>query len=547
MNAVAVVIRAAMAAAIAAPVGIALTSVSAGIAEAQFHSDFGAFGGQQYLSQRQSGGGRSRGGGKSSGGRLHLDNCYSGVSDFCRPRRVIVIPHEPYYPPEYGPEVYYEPEYDPADLPSNRNKPKKPVKQAKPKKEPVKQAKPKPKKPQTDTAGGASQAARRDSVPNEVLVEVSMSVPESEVDALAAAQRIEKLGSTEISLLNTRIYRWRITDGRPADQVVAAISADSRVSGAHLNRVFSLQQNLANAGPPQYAAGKMKLSEVHNLTQGENVLIALIDSGADASHPELKGAIAESFDAVGGENKPHAHGTGMAGAIVGQANLKGVAPKARLLDVRAFSPTGKTDDGTTFDVVKGMDWAARKGAKVFNLSFAGPKDELMSRVIQAAIKKGIVVIAAAGNAGPKSPPLFPGAEPGVIAVTSTNAEDGATPFANRGDYLTVAAPGADILLAAPKRAYTVSSGTSISAAYVSGMAALILSLHPQADPKEIAAVLTGTAKDLGAKGRDKDFGAGLANPVAALEMLEPIPQTVASPGGASPAQLAPLIADQPVR
>lgn len=543
MSAVAIFLRAAMAAAIAAPVGIAFGALSASDAKAQFRPDFSAFGGHEYLSQSRGNGGGSRGGGGksgSSGGRLHLDNCYSGISDFCRPRRDVVVPHDPYYPRHYGPEVYYEPEYDPADLPSRTGgKP--------PKKPPVKQAKPKPKKPQNEKAAGAVQTARNDIVPNEVIVEVPLSVPESEVDALAAAQRIEKLGSTEIALLNTRIYRWRITDGRPAAQVVAAISADSRVSGAHFNRVFTLQQNLANAGPPQYAADKMKLAEVHNLAQGENVLIALIDSGADGSHPELKGAIAESFDAVGGENKPHAHGTGMAGAMVGQDLLKGVAPKARVLDVRAFSPTGKTEDGTTFDVVRGMDWAAGKGAKVFNLSFAGPKDELMSRVIQAAIKKGIVVVAAAGNAGPKSPPLFPGAEPGVIAVTSTNAQDGGTPFANRGDYVAVAAPGADILLAAPKKAYAVSSGTSISAAYVSGMAALILSQHPNADSKEIAAVLTGTAKDLGPKGRDKEFGAGLANPLAALETMEPIAQTIALPGGASPAQLAPAIADQPVR
>jgi subtilisin family serine protease len=545
MNAVAVALRAVLAAAIAAPVGIVFTSVSAGNAKAQFAASDFAIPGGKYLSAQTGGGSRggrgggSRGGGKSgSGGRLHLDNCYSGVTDFCRPRRVIVVPQEP-----YGPEVYSEPEYDPADLPSNRNKPKK---------KPVKQAKPKPKKPQTDKSGGVKQAVQQNIRPDEVIVEVPLSVPESEVDALAAAQRIEKLGSTEISLLNTRIYRWRITDGRAPAQVVAALTADSRVSAAHLNRVFSLQEKPANAGPPQYAADKMKLSEVHNLTQGENILIALIDSGADAAHPELKGVIAESFDAVGGKFEPHAHGTGMAGAIAGQAVVKGVAPKAHILNVRAFSPAGKTEDGTTFDVVRGMDWAARKGARVFNLSFAGPKDELMSRVIQAAIKKGIVVIAAAGNAGPKSPPLFPGAEPGVIAVTSTNAEDGVTPFANRGDYVMVAAPGVDILLAAPKKAYAVSSGTSISAAYVSGMAALILSLHPDADPKEVAAVLTGTARDLGAKGRDKEFGAGLANPLAALETMEPIPQTVAAPAATAPAVqtpahagFAPAIAGQP--
>ncbi|BCJ90946.1 hypothetical protein IZ6_16810 [Terrihabitans soli] len=496
MNAVTVLIRAALAAAIAAPIGIAFTSVSASDAKAQFSANFG-FGGGHFLSQNQ---GRSRGGGGSGkgGDRFHTDKCYAGLADFCRPKIKVIPQVDTYY---YPPEYYEEPMGAPT---------KKPVKQAKPKKTPEK-------------AGGTPPVARRDFVPNEVLVEVPLSTPESEVDALASAQGIQKLGSTEISLLNTRIYRWRIPNGRPVDQVVAAISADSRVAGAHYNRLFALQQAANNSVPPQYATTKLKLPEAHTVTRGENVLVAVIDSGADTSHPDLKGSFVETFDAVGGKFEPHAHGTGMTGAIVGHGNLQGVAPGARILNVRAFSPTGKTQDGTTFDVVRGMDWAASKGARVFNLSFAGPKDELMSRVIKAAIARGIVVVAAAGNAGPKSPPLYPGAEPGVIAVTSTDATDGVTTFANRGTYLTVAAPGVDILVAAPKKAYAISSGTSISAAYVSGMAALMIARNPNTTPKEVLTVLVGTAKDLGIKGRDKDFGAGLVDSVAALETMEPTP------------------------
>lgn len=530
MSAVTVFLRTAMVAAIALPAGAAVITLNVSDAQAQFSAGFGSGGhfsdrldfGGKYISQRGGNSGGNSGGGKrgSSGGgsRFHVDRCRTGMHEFCRPPKVVIVPQvDPYY----APEAYYEypPQYDYKDLPSR-------------KKPPVKQAK--PKKPTEKAA--ATRAARRDFVPNEVLVEVPLSTPEADVDALATAQRIEKLGSTEIALLNTRIYRWRIPPGRTVDQVVASISADARVSGAHYNKVFTLQQNTAANVPAQYAAEKMKLNEVHAVTRGENVLVALIDSGADTQHPELAGVVVKSFNAAGGEDIPHAHGTGMASAIAGHAMLKGVAPKAKILNVRAFAPTGKTDDGTTFDVVRGMDWAAQQGARVFNLSFAGPQDPLMARVIKAALAKGIVVIAAAGNAGPKSPPLFPGAEPGVIAVTSTNADDGVMPQANRGSYVAVAAPGVDILVAAPKKAYAVSSGTSISAAYVSGMAALILARNPNADAKEIAAVLTGTAKDLGAKGRDKDFGAGLANPVAALESMEPVAQAVSK---TAPAPLVP--------
>jgi subtilisin family serine protease len=532
MSASTVMIRTVLAAAIAVPGGALFNSLSAGDAQAQFSMGFGL--GGHYLSQRgqsSSGGGNRKRDSGPKGGRFHTDRCMTAMYDFCRPNRGKLIIQQatpyPYYEPGYVPE------YDPADLPSRQG--------GKPPKKLVKQAD--PKKPNT---AGAAQVARRDFVPNEVLVEVPLSTPEAEVDALATQQRIQKLGSTEIALLNTRIYRWRITDGRPVDQVVAAIGADARVSGAHVNHLFQLQQVATTSIPAQYAADKMKLNDVHALTRGENVLVALIDSGADAQHPELAGSVVKSFNAAGGEDIPHAHGTGMASAMVGHAMVRGVAPKAKILNVRAFAPTGKTDDGTTFDVVRGMDWAAQNGAKVFNLSFAGPQDPLMSRVIKAALSRKIIVVAAAGNAGPKSPPLFPGAEPGVISVTSTDVNDAVMPQANRGSYLTVAAPGVDILVAAPKKAYAVSSGTSISTAYVSGMAALILSRNPTADTKEIAAVLQGTAKDLGVKGRDKDFGSGLANPLAALDAMEPVPQvSKASPTPLSPAAPANAAAQNP--
>ena len=118
--------------------------------------------------------------------------------------------------------------------------------------------------------------------------------------------------------------------------------------------------------------------------------------------------MAQRFDAAGAPEKPHPHGTGMAGAIAAHQRLLGTAPAARLLAVHAFSTNAATAESTTFNILKGINWSVQEGARIINMSFAGPSDPSLARALKAAYDKGIVLIAAAGNAGPKSPPLFPG-------------------------------------------------------------------------------------------------------------------------------------------
>ena len=512
----AVLLNAAFAAATSIAVASGAFFGTAGTAEAQFAPPPGL------------GGGGMRGGGDFEVyDPCAYNDCYR------RPRRPPPPPRHlrPLYPPPHGavilPEPYFEEEHiEPA--PRRRPVKKKADTAKKPKQSP---------RQNTGLPDARGQVAGRDFVADEVLIEFPLSTPQSEIDALAQQQGIERLGSQEITLLNTRLHRWRVPAGRSPGAVAQALRNDSRVTAANLNRIYTLQEGAAApppAGPPQYAAEKLGLREAHSITSGGSTLVALIDSGAAADHPELAGSIAESFDAVGGDFAAHTHGTGMAGAIVAHQQIRGSAPGAKLLNVRAFAANGRTSDGTSFDVVKGMDWAAQKGARVFNLSFAGPRDPLMARVVKAAIEKDIVIIAAAGNQGPKSPPLYPAAESGVIAVTALDAKDGVLKVANRGTYVTLAAPGVDILLPAPGKAYSMSSGTSIATAYVSGIAALMIAQNPEADPKEVYEVLIGTARDLGPKGRDREFGAGLANPVAALEAMAPVPLAVAAPAGDAP-------------
>jgi len=310
------------------------------------------------------------------------------------------------------------------------------------------------------------------------------------------------------------------------------LAADASVRSVQPNYRYLLQDQKAaqtEGDPAQYANAILRLPQAHTLAHGTNVIVAVIDSGIDVKHPELADAIADSFDALGSKEGPHVHGTGVAGAIVSHARLMGSAPAARILAIRAFGVAPKGAESNSFVILKGLDYAAAHGAQIVNMSFAGPKDALIERSIAAVAAKDIVMVAASGNAGPKSPPLYPAANAGVIAVSATDAQDKLFAASNRGSYIAVAAPGVDIFLPAPDGKYQITSGTSFSAAYISGIAALMLERNPALKAGELRAILTQTARDLGAPGRDDLFGAGEADAFAAVSAVVVAP---AAPVGA---------------
>jgi subtilisin family serine protease len=270
----------------------------------------------------------------------------------------------------------------------------------------------------------------------------------------------------------------------------------------------------------QYVANKLRLAEAHKIATGKGVTVAVIDSEIDRAHPEFNNTIAEEFDAVGKPDKPHTHGTGMAGAIASQSRLMGVAPGARTLAIHAFATgTQQSPQATTQAIIAGLEWALNKGARVVNMSFAGPYDPMLALAMKRASEKGAVLIAAVGNAGPKSPPLYPAADPRVIGVTAVDENDQLYQGANVGAQVAVAAPGVDVMVPAPADAYQLTTGTSVAAAHVSGVAALLLEKHPEADAQTILEVLTSSATRLGTK-RDDKLGWGLVDPLAALAELD---------------------------
>src|SRR5207237_7984260 len=129
----------------------------------------------------------------------------------------------------------------------------------------------------------------------------------------------------------------------------------------------------------------------------------------------------------------------------------------------AFDETASSAEATSFQILKALDYAIAKNVRVINMSFAGPRDLMMERTLKTAYDKGIVLVAAAGNAGPKSPPLYPRADPNVIAVTATDAEDKLFTGANPGKYISVSSPSVDILVPAPAADYRTTTGPSVAA------------------------------------------------------------------------------------
>lgn len=359
-------------------------------------------------------------------------------------------------------------------------------------------------------------------------------------DATLSPQQIEQLvrrygliieAQQTIGMLGRPVYTVRIGNGLSVRDVIQAMQGTGVAVQPQYTYGLTQDDNAANEGaaypeeggdPAQYAVRKLQLGAAHRISKGENVIIAVIDSAVDADQPDLAGRVIDRYDAGCGVTAPDAHGTGMAGAIASHAQLLGVAPSAKIIAICAFGGSGGTPEATSVKIIRGLDYAVQHGAKIVNMSFAGPYDPALAQALQVAREKGVLIVAAAGNAGAKSPPLYPGADPNVMAITATDEGDRLFAGANQGKYVALAAPGVNILVPAPNGGVQMTTGTSVATANVSGVAALLLAEKPARTPEDIRAVLVSTAKHLGAAGVNPQFGAGLVDPLRALQQVTPV-------------------------
>ena len=291
----------------------------------------------------------------------------------------------------------------------------------------------------------------------------------------------------------------------------------------------------------QWGLKAIQAKDAWKTTKGSGVTVAVLDTGVDATHPDLEQNTVQGKDVLGmgasrGDRAWARHGTAMAGIVAGHGHGKdgkegvlGVAPEARILPVRVLLEDTDPKRGAARKkhpnaLAEGIRWAADHGADVINLSLGDDSrsahpDAHEDAAVRYALRKGAVVVASAGNGGTKGDHVsYPAAYPGVIAAAAVDRYDARAAFSTRRWYATVSAPGKDVLIADPDRGYYEGWGTSAAAAFVSGAVALVRAAHPELSPAQVKELLADTARNTPEGGRSDALGTGVVDPAAAIEM-----------------------------
>jgi subtilisin family serine protease len=294
-------------------------------------------------------------------------------------------------------------------------------------------------------------------------------------------------------LIDLACFVMDVPQGRSVEEAVRRISRDRDVVFAEPMQVY-----VAKGGPVSYddplfraqpVASAWHLSALHEISTGRSVSVAVIDSGIDGSHPDLSGQLAVNMNFVAGRPfKAENHGTAVAGVIAAKADnhagIVGVAPEARLWGLRAcWQESASATVCDTLSLAKALHYAIERGAAVINMSLAGPRAELLNRLLTAALARRITVVTAYDPTLPDGG--FPASHHGVVAVT-----DNALQPTRRGVYT---APGHDVITTQPGGKWNIASGSSFAAANVSGLFALMRARRSPTDGMLTLVTLRGNS------------------------------------------------------
>jgi subtilisin family serine protease len=319
-----------------------------------------------------------------------------------------------------------------------------------------------------------------------------------EASALAAAHGLRLVDDWPMPAIGIDCFVMEDPGSAPLERALDALAHDPRVAWAQaVNEYRGLEDAGGQLGDPllplQPAARAWRLAELHRASTGRQVMVAVVDSGVDASHPDLAGQLArrENFvDTV--PDAAESHGTAVAGIVAARAGnglgIAGIAPQARLMALRACWEVSRQDTRcNSFTLGKALHFAVINDARVINLSLGGPPDRLLQALIDTALARGIAVIGAVDPE--RADGGFPASYPGVIAVTSS----GDRRLLPAG---ALQAPGTDIPATLPGARWGMVSGSSYAAAQVAGLTALMIALQPSAAAPSRRAFVTAARTSL---------------------------------------------------
>ncbi|MBA4170691.1 MAG: S8 family serine peptidase [Chloroflexi bacterium] len=327
------------------------------------------------------------------------------------------------------------------------------------------------------------------------------------------------------------------TLGRSVNEVLADLRADPNVEYAEPNYRVQLADDGAVAAVDidceltgdQYSLDQMQVRDAWSRTTGGTNVIAVLDTGVQANHPDLMGRVLTGYDFVNYDTNAaddNGHGTWVAGIIAANANdaygIAGISWTDKILPVKIMNSSGM---GNTSDLTSGIIWAADRGAQVINMSVGGfPYSQYVQDAVNYAWDKGSVLVGAAGNNN-REESFYPASFTNVISVSATQCNDEFSHWSSYGPAVDVSAPGSSvhttncIATICPNRswgAHTYISGTSFATPNVAGVVALLRAENPTRSPQWIVDRLISTVDDLGYSGWDKRYGHGRVNAFRAL-------------------------------
>jgi thermitase len=354
-------------------------------------------------------------------------------------------------------------------------------------------------------ASGGTSATRDPIVAGQVIVRLRDA---ADLPALATQYSLDPTPIDQLSI--APLFLMRIADGVSPEVRALALAADWRVQYAESNVVGSSAEDQGSTSwssggsaetfVGQWAPTVMRLPQAFRVTRGAGVTVAVLDTGVDTTHPALAGHVIDGYDFVDNDTDPsevgiagvdraYGHGTFVSGLVAL------AAPDARIMPVRVLDPNGM---GDVWRLAKSMVWAAVNGADVINLSLGTNTrthvaNELISNL--AVSGRGIVVVAAAGNAA-SSQPEFPAGEGGsrLLSVGATTPSDTLASFSDFGSWVDVSAPGASVWSTIPGGQYATWSGTSMATGLASGEAALVRAAYPYLSAQTVISRITNTAR-----------------------------------------------------
>ena len=364
---------------------------------------------------------------------------------------------------------------------------------------------------------------RPERAPNEIIARGL--TPED--TATLVAQGYVVLQSVDLASLATTLRRLDIPDGVTLEEARAAVRALPSGEAADFNHYYRTgQDDVTEAAMPEApeptcdglhcpARGLINWPEgIGPAGCGAPVRIGMIDTGLNPDHAALNGADIEVIRIAPEDYAPSdaIHGTAVAALLVGdpETRVPGLLPGLPLLAVDAFHTDAGDERADAFTLVRALDRLVQDGVQVINLSLAGPPNTVLEDTIaQVTGPRGIPVVAASGNAGPRADPAYPSAYDRAIAVTAVDRNGTAYRRAGRGAHVDLAAQGVEVWTAASIEGARWKTGTSFAAPYVTAAAVLWLQHDPTLTPDALRARLIREAADLGPDGRDDIYGHGL--------------------------------------